>query len=118
MVRFSIPGVDAFGTPAPREIHVRADPVQASQDQGIARAVLEHGTRVLLQGPGPAEAIVVDVALTHPTLDDMLAATFIGELLEGKRLPEGCKAFADYAATMRTGLRPADLTPENSLEGV
>ena len=48
----------------------------------------------------------------------MLAATFARRLLAGENLSDGCKPFADYAAALRQGLRPTDLAPEDSLEGV
>jgi hypothetical protein len=108
----------AMPAPAPGEIHVRMDPGRAPEGQGIACAVREHGLEVLPRGSGPIERLVIDVALTHPTLDDMLAASFAEQLLRGERLPSGCKVFAEYAAAIRKGLRPADLPPGDSLEGI
>jgi hypothetical protein len=104
--------------PPPGEIYLRVDPARALDGQGLAGIVLEHGASALLLGPGPAERLVINVAFTHPTLDDMLAATFAQRLLEGGRLPKGCQAFADYATAIRKGLRPTDIPPEDSLEGL
>ena len=104
--------------PAAGEIYVRADPARSADGQGLATIVLQHGLAALPQGAGQAERIVVDVSSTHPTLDDMLAATFAQHLLDGKTLPEGCKAFADYAAVVRMGMRPANIALEDSLEGI
>lgn len=109
---------DVLPTPEPGEVYVRLNPVHALTGRGVAEIVLEHGTAALIQGTGPPESLVVDVALTAPTFDDMLSATFALWLLEGKRLPDGCKAFASYAAVIRKGLRPTSIPPEDSLEGI
>src|SRR5438046_2591489 len=104
--------------PGPGEVYVCPDPARASEGRGLAGAVCEHGTAALRCRDGPVERLVVDVAFTHPTFDDMLAAAFAQRLLEGQPLPPGSRAFADYAAVVRQGLRPSDIPPEDSLEGI
>jgi hypothetical protein len=104
--------------PGPGEIYIRPDPARVPAGRGVACVVLEHGTGVLVQGSAPAECLVIDASSLHPTFDDMLAATFAQQLLEGRQLPAGCRAFADYAAVVRSGLRPCNLPPEDSIEGI
>jgi hypothetical protein len=104
--------------PASGEIYIRAGTDSVQDGQGMAARVCKDGLAWLPQGAGPLERLVVDAAVTHPTFDDMLAAAFVQELVEGRSLPAGCQAFAEYAAVVRRGLRPANLPPEDSLEGI
>jgi len=61
----------------------------------LALICLESGPGAFLSGPGPITRILVQA---DPTLDDLLAATFVEELLCGRELPDGARSFARYAA--------------------
>jgi hypothetical protein len=98
-------------TPAPGEVFLFPRSAEDRDDAALARLVLDEGVDALLKGPGPTEHLVVDVATTNPTFDDLLAATFTRLLLENKPLPPGCKAFADYAAVARKGHNPSPNLP-------
>jgi hypothetical protein len=104
--------------PAESEVYVRPSRAEHQGRRDLAVLVLEHGVEALVRGPGLAERVVVDASGTRPTLDDLLAATFAARLLAGQRLPEGCRAFAQYAALAREGLRPSNVPLEASLEGI
>jgi hypothetical protein len=100
--------------PAAGEIHIR--PVEAQTiRRELANLVLEAGLAGLARGSEPWDQVVVDA---DPTFDDLLAATFVIRLSQGQPLPEGCRAFARYAALARQGLRPGMVPPEFSLEGI
>jgi Caspase domain len=102
-------------TPQPGELYlIPALPAQRPR-RDIARFVLEHGKAALLQSSVELERIVLD---SDPKLDDMLAALFVQVQSEGRELSPGCRAFADYAAAIREGQRPAPVPLEESLEGV
>jgi hypothetical protein len=81
----------------------------------LAVLVLKHGVASLRQGEGPIRQIVVGA---DPTLDEMLAATIAEELLVGRQLPAGLEPFARYAALVREGLTPSQISLETSLEGI
>lgn len=101
--------------PGNGEIYVQQAAADANARRDLAMLVLHEGVKCLRQGTGPIERIVVDA---DPTLDDLLAATFAGELLAGRALPAGAEAFARYAALVREGHIPSKLPLENSLEGL
>ena len=81
----------------------------------MARLVLDRGVDALPRGEGVVERIVIPA---DPTLDDMLAAMIVHRLLTGQDLPEGLKAFTVYAAIVREGYKPGEVSLENSLEGI
>ena len=58
------------------------------------------------------------VVRLDPTLDEMLAAAFAGELLAGRPLPAAAEAFANYAALAREGLTPGSVSLEVSMQGI
>jgi len=97
------------------EIHLTVDALPKAHLNARALFVLERGLKPLMRGDGPVTRILLDA---WPTLDDMLAATFISQLLQGKDLPAGADAFARYAELVREGLRPGTLPPETALEGM
>lgn len=105
--------------PAAGEIHVvprRADQEHWSMLRPtMALLVLERGLDALPRGTGDVARVVIPA---DPTLDDMLAARFAMRLLEGRALPGGLKAFADYAATAREGYRPGQVPLDVSPEGI
>jgi hypothetical protein len=104
--------------PAAGEVHLRPHRPEHGDRRDLAALVHEGGPDVLPRGPGEVEVVVVDATGTAPTLDELLAATFAMRLLAGDPLPDGCKAFARYAALVREGLKPGDVPLEVSLEGV
>jgi hypothetical protein len=112
-----LPAGEALPPPA-GEVHVRAHRPEHRERRDLAALVLEGGSDVLRRGPGEVAAVVVDATGTAPTLDELLAAMFATRLLDGENLPEGCKAFARYAALVREGLKPGNVPLEVSLEGV
>src|SRR5947207_968436 len=86
------------------------NPVRAPEGRrALAALVLHQGLDGLVRGEGPAECVVVDA---DPTLDDLLAATFAARLAEQRPLPEGARAFAEYAALVREGLTSNDVPLE------
>jgi serine/threonine protein kinase len=107
-----------LAAPRPGEVYLRPGRPEYRNRRELAALVLEHGVDVLERDPGEAKCIVADVDATSPTLDDMLAASFAVRLLVGDTLPEGCRAFARYAAVVREGLRVHGAPLESSLEGI
>jgi hypothetical protein len=101
--------------PAPGEVLVRPQRSEHQQRRDLACLVLEHGLEALPRGSGPVSHVVVS---DDPTFDDLLAATFVQRLLSGQSLPDGCKAFARYAAVVRQGLRPGAIPLHVSMEGI
>ena len=104
--------------PAAGELYVRPRLAGDEDRLDLARLVFERGLDGLIRGAGPIEKIIVPTSLSGPTLDDMLAATFVKRLLSGESLPSGAKPFAGYAAVLRKGLRPGKIPVEVSLEGI
>ena len=101
--------------PEPGEIHIRTQAAGQTDRRDFASLLMEQGTGVFPSGAGPIRRIVVDA---DPTLDDVLAAALTVRLLAGEALPDGCRAFARYAALVREGLKPSDIPLEVSLEGI
>jgi hypothetical protein len=89
-----------------------------AQRRDMAAYVVTHGIGNLMQGPGPITTIVVPCHSTRPTLDDMLAATFVQRWIETEKFPPAAAAFARYAGLAREGLQPGDMPLENSMEGI
>ena len=89
-----------------------------SQRRDLSAYVVAHGVPGLLQGSGPIKKIVVPCDTTRPTLDDMLAASFVQRLIEGGGIPAGAATFAKYAALAREGLQPGDMPLDSSMEGI
>jgi hypothetical protein len=89
-----------------------ADP---AAERKLALLALDKGPGAFAQGPGTARRIVIQA---DPTLDDMLATTFLNQQLACQTPPPGARAFALYAANVREGLRPGKLPPEESLAGL
>src|SRR5260370_36415014 len=105
--------------PAPGEVYLLpAREREAERSSGLANLVLKHGLDALRKAPSPVETLVADSAFPHPSLDEMLAATFTRLLAEQRPVPGSCKALAQYAATLLQGLRPHQLAPEDSPEGI
>ena len=96
---------------------IELQPLDAREPCGrrLAEYVLDHGPSSFRQGRGPIRKIIVRL---HPTLDDLLAASFVRRILEGRPLRDAARAFAQYAALAREGLRPSSLPLETSLEGI
>ena len=110
---------DDLPPPAAGEVYLLPTAAhEAERSQGLANLVLKVGLDALRRGSGPHDTLVVDASFPHPSLDDMLAATFARLLLEGQPVPDGGKALAQYAATLLQGLRPHQLAPEDSPEGI
>jgi hypothetical protein len=105
-------------TPAAGELWVRPRHEADRGTCGLALLVLERGSQSLEQGTGPWTHLVISAAGTSPNLDEMLAASLALCQIEGKTIPEGFKAIARYAEIARKGLKPSDLPPEKSLEGM
>ncbi len=90
----------------------------AESPKRLALDALESGLSLLRCGTGPVSRLVLETTFTSPTLDDMLAAAILRKQLLEQPLPEGVRAFAEYAALVRQGLDGASVPPERSLEGV
>jgi len=105
----------ATDLPAPGELFIQSAAADGSQRDELAMRAAEQGLPAFPQGAGPIRALVV---MASPTLDDMLAALFVEELLEGRTLPPGAQAFANYARLRRKGLSPSSVPLEVSLEGI
>ncbi len=106
----------------PGELHVRErrlrPGVAVPGRLELAKAVLEHGTSAFEHGDAPITRILVPGDGLRPTLDDVLAATFLQKRIAGETLPEGAAAFAEYVALQREGHQPGASIPlERSLEG-
>ncbi|MFN9917170.1 MAG: hypothetical protein ACK53L_31565, partial [Pirellulaceae bacterium] len=81
----------------------------------IASVVVERGIEGLIAGPGPIETLAVQ---GDPTLDDMLAVSWVRLALQGTAYPAAAQSYAHYAGLCREGLRPSHLPPEETLEGM
>ncbi len=81
----------------------------------VASVVVERGIEGLIAGAGPIETIAVQ---SDPTLDDMLAVSWVIMAIQGRTLPAAAKSYAHYAGLCREGLRPSHLPPEETLEGM
>src|SRR4051794_36293151 len=99
----------------PGEVYLLPASKEQRHRRDLAKFVLEQGPDALLRGPGAPERIVLDA---DPKFDDMLAALFASQRLQGRVLPAGSKAFAEYAAQLRQGLRPTQLPLQDTLEGI
>src|SRR4051794_33517690 len=88
--------------PSSGEIQIRLHAPEHYDRRDYANLALQFGIEVFRRGSGKPEVVVVSA---DPTLDDLLAATFVIRLLEGQNIPEGAKAFANYAALVREGLK-------------
>src|SRR5262245_21858460 len=84
------------------EVHVR--PLNpADEDRlGLACIALEKGLEGFVWGDGPTQTIVVRI---EPSLDDMLAAQILEDLLENRPMPRA-SLLAQYAVAQRQGFRP------------
>ncbi len=106
-----------LAAPAAGELYL---PPRRPGDTGrprLALFVLEAGPDGFVRGEGPVERIVID--WYSPTLDDMLAATFLERCLAGAPLPAGARPFAAYAGVALEGVRPDSGIPlESSLLGI
>jgi hypothetical protein len=100
----------------PGEIQIAAALDRSGQRRKLALLVLEQGVSAFLSDE--QDRIDRIVLPEEPTLDDMLAATMIQHLVSGRPLPQGIKPFAQYAALLREGLRPADIPLEVAIEGI
>jgi len=107
----------AEGAPALADDELELQPLDARDRNGrrLAEYVLDHGLSSLRQGRGTIRKIIVRL---HPTLDDLLAASFVRRMLEGQPLGKAARAFAQYAGLAREGLRPSELSLDTSLEGI
>jgi Caspase domain len=101
--------------PPPGDVYLLPAAVDQRQRRDLARLVLEKGVDGLLRGSGKPLRIVIDA---DPKFDDMLAALFVQRLLQGQPISDGFKAYAQYAALLREGLRPTSFPLTDSLEGV
>lgn len=97
------------------ELVVRAREVGHGCARRLAVLAVKGGVDAFVRGQGPVQRIVIQA---DPTLDDMLAATFLARLVVGQPLPAGAEGFAVYAALVREGLRPSKIPLEVSLEGI
>jgi hypothetical protein len=101
--------------PEPNEIFMQAKPDLFGDCRALSCLVLQHGVTALVQGVGPPGRIVISA---DPTLDEMLAALIVRLLLSGQAMPRGMPHFARYGQVARQGLRPGELAPQQSLEGI
>ncbi len=101
--------------PAAGEVLLRPHRPEHQHRRDLSCLVLEEGLDAFPHGSHPIQRIVVS---DDPTLDDLLAATFLEQCLAGRSSPGGCRAFARYAALVREGLKPGSVPLEVSLEGI
>ena len=78
----------------------------------LASLVLEKGAGALAGGAGQPRRLAISAA---PTLDDLLAASLVRAIAEGRTVPAGMKAFARYVGLVREGFRPCQLPLEQSV---
>jgi hypothetical protein len=105
--------------PGPGEVVVKRNPAFDAAGPGLALLVLSNREKALCCGEGEPACLVVNAADLSPTLDEMLAASFAGCVLEGQDLPGGCVALARYAEHLLGGHVPAGaVEPEDSIEGI
>ncbi len=107
--------INSDSPPGSGEIFIQPASAEFRGRRDLAMLVFQQGLKCLRQGTAPIAKIVVD---SDPTLDDLLAATFVGELLSGRALPAGTEPFARYSALVREGHIPSKLPLEDSLEGM
>jgi hypothetical protein len=96
-------------------LRLDAMPECARDRLGKAAYVLEKGLDDFPRGAEPIRTILLQ---QHPTFDDMLAAEFAERLLRGQDLPQGAKAFAEYARLASEGIAPGEVPLERSIQGV
>ncbi len=101
--------------PGAGELYIHPSSPELQHRRDLATLVVQQGLACLRQGAGPIETIVVRA---DPTLDDLLAAAFAGELLAGRHLPKAAEAFARYAALVREGLTHGAVSLEVSMQGI
>ncbi|HZU37354.1 MAG TPA: caspase family protein, partial [Gemmataceae bacterium] len=101
--------------PAPGELHLRPHAPNHPQARSLALLAVEEGPEAFVHGEGPIQRIIIQ---PDPTLDDMLAATFLEYCLTTGTLPTGAGAFARYSHLARRGLKPGSLPLAESLAGV
>ena len=101
--------------PGAGELYIHPSSPELQHRRDLAMLVVQQGLACLRQGAGPIETIVVRA---DPTLDDLLAAAFAGELLAGRPLPKAAEAFARYAALVREGLTHGAVSLEVSMQGI
>jgi len=106
-----------IAAPNPGELLIGSSCNAPVAGRAFAELALKEGLSAFPQGAVPIKRIIVSA---DPTLDDLLAAEFVGLLLGGKELPAGARAFADYAWAIRRGYKPDPLEVplDCSLEGV
>jgi hypothetical protein len=98
----------------PDELHLRLKEPSVGRLELATITLRPDGAAAFVKGDGPIETIVLP---RDPTLDDMLAATFLERRLRNEELPVGAAAFAAYAANVREGFVPSSLSAEDSLAG-
>jgi hypothetical protein len=126
---------DTPPVPQAGELHLRPRLASGHGQLELAKLALAYGADGFVRGEGPIERLVIQA---DPTLDDMLAAAFLERLLApvalgkklagiilravfpdaaraGSPLPEGVRAFAEYAARAREGLKPGIVPIADSL---
>lgn len=91
------------------------DGASSARSRGAALALVELEPIVASSLSGRVHTCLVPA---DPTLDDMLAASFVECLTSGRELPAGARDFAEYAALARAGLRPGEVPLTESMEGV
>lgn len=106
-----------IAAPNPGELLICSPCNAPVADRAFAELALKEGLSAFPRGAAPIERIIVSA---DPTLDDLLAAEFVGLLLGGDKLPAGASAFADYGWAIRHGYKPDPLEVplDCSLEGV
>jgi hypothetical protein len=107
--------LDADATPDPNQIFLQPTAEADRQRPDLAALVIQRGIGGFRHGAGPLDTVVLSA---DPCFDDLLAASFILELLAGRALPGGAGSFARYSGLQREGLSPGSMPPEASLEGV
>ena len=101
------------GEPGAGEIDLRPAPAHGGRIE-LALSVFNRGPAAFPQGAAPLTCIVVQA---DPTLDDMLAAALVEQLVERRPLPPHIKLFGAYAADVRAGFKATELPLNDSLEG-
>ncbi|MFC1849304.1 serine/threonine protein kinase [candidate division CSSED10-310 bacterium] len=101
--------------PETSDIIIHPNFFPADQRRDLAMYVLEKGLAGFNITNDAAQRIILK---ENPTLDDMLACTFVIELLEERELPTSAQAFARYSAMVREGLQPGKLKFEESIEAM
>lgn len=115
MVGISFRAIDATTAPMAGELLLQAPEDHPEFERRLSMYVVEQGLKGLKRGPVVPSTLVVRL---DPTLDDLLAASFVSLLLRNESLPRGLEPLARYAALCREGLRPTSLEAEQTIEGV